>query len=99
MPSLRRRQPEEGIVLARCRALAMKVLDGLNLKAKGHRSAHLEACHGKPLKIIAANGGRMDRSSLKGENWRCHGYNAELDKYEDMVAAGIIDLTKVTRFA
>jgi chaperonin GroEL len=27
------------------------------------------------------------------------GYNARTDKYEDMIAAGVIDPTKVTRFA
>ncbi|MFC1612720.1 chaperonin GroEL [Patescibacteria group bacterium] len=55
----------------------------------------------EPVRQIAANAGK-DASVIaeevkKGEG--NYGYNAALDKYEDLVQAGIIDPTKVTRFA
>jgi len=55
----------------------------------------------EPLKMIANNAG-MEGSIVvekvkdkKGP----YGFNARTDKYEDMIAAGVIDPTKVTRFA
>ncbi len=95
---------EEGIVPGGGVALlrAMKVLDGLNLEGEEVIGARiLKRAMEEPLKIIAANGGK-DGSVVVEEVKKLSGamgYNAELDKYEDMVAAGIIDPTKVTRFA
>jgi chaperonin GroEL len=55
----------------------------------------------EPLRTIAANAGRegsvvvdMVRSGETG-----FGYNAARDEYEDLVAAGVIDPTKVVRCA
>ncbi|MBU1029340.1 chaperonin GroEL [Patescibacteria group bacterium] len=55
----------------------------------------------EPLRQIAVNAGK-DGSVVVAEvkkNEGGFGYNARDDKYEDLVAAGIIDPTKVTRFA
>lgn len=55
-----------------------------------------------PLKQIAENAGKSGEVVLKevldNKDFK-FGYNADLDKYEDMVKAGIIDPTKVTRTA
>lgn len=55
----------------------------------------------EPIRQIAINGGKD--GAVIAEEVKKHegnfGYNAASDKYEDLVAAGIIDPTKVTRFA
>ena len=60
----------------------------------------LKACRA-PTYWIAANGGKdgsvVCEKILEGEGH--YGYNAATDKYEDLVAAGVIDPTKVTRTA
>jgi len=55
-----------------------------------------------PARQIAANAGQdgavivQNIRGKKSQNW---GYNAATDEYEDLVAAGVIDPTKVTRTA
>jgi chaperonin GroEL len=55
-----------------------------------------------PLRQIAANAGK-DGAVVAGEVLRSdsytHGYDAQADDYKDLVAAGIIDPTKVVRTA
>jgi chaperonin GroEL len=55
----------------------------------------------EPLKMIACNAGV--EGSIVVEKVKdkkgAYGFNARTDKYEDMIAAGVIDPTKVTRFA
>jgi len=55
----------------------------------------------EPLKMIANNAGL--EGSIVVEKVRekkgAFGFNARTDRYEDMIAAGVIDPTKVTRFA
>jgi chaperonin GroEL len=55
----------------------------------------------EPLKMIANNAGL--EGSIVVEKVKdkkgAYGFNARTDKYEDMIAAGVIDPTKVTRFA
>src|SRR5437867_1912566 len=96
---------EEGIVPGGGVALlrASKALDGI--KATG------ELAHGvnlarraieEPLRQIAQNAGQ--EGSVVVEEVREHadanyGYNAATDEYEDLVKAGVIDPTKVTRTA
>ena len=64
------------------------------------QGAVLRACRA-PTYWIAANagknGGVVCEKVLEGNGH--YGYNAAMDKYEDLVAAGIIDPTKVTRTA
>ena len=57
----------------------------------------------EPIRIIAENAGAegsivVERVRSKHENPNV-GYDAQLDKYQDLVVAGVIDPTKVTRTA
>jgi chaperonin GroEL len=55
----------------------------------------------EPLRQIAVNAGH-EGSVVLGrvmEGTNGFGFNAETEKYEDLVKAGVIDPTKVTRFA
>ena len=97
---------EEGIVVGGGSALlhASSALDGL--KANTHEQEFgikiVRRALEEPLRQISANAG-MEGSVVVNEvrnngtvTW---GYNARDNKYEDLVAAGIIDPTKVTRNA
>jgi chaperonin GroEL len=96
---------EEGIVPGGGVALirAAKALD--SLKLEGDQKVGVELIRKaieEPLRWIATNAGqegsivvaRVKEAKNPGE-----GYNAATDKYEDMVAAGVIDPTKVVRSA
>lgn len=95
---------EEGIVPGGGVALirALKALD--NVEAEGDEKvgvAILRRALEEPLRQIAANAGK-DGSVIVEEVKKhegAYGYNAATDKFEDMVGAGIIDPTKVTRSA
>jgi chaperonin GroEL len=55
----------------------------------------------EPARLIAQNAGQegaviVERLSREKKNW---GYNAETGEFEDLLAAGVIDPTKVTRTA
>jgi chaperonin GroEL len=90
--------PGGGVALLRARL----VLD--NVEVDGEEAIGLEILKNslaEPLKMIAANAGKEgsviveEVKKLSGNQ----GYNAATDKFEDLVAAGIIDPTKVTRSA
>ena len=95
---------EEGIVVGGGVALlrAMKVLEKID--AKGEERIGLDILRRaleSPLRQITENAGRdgsvaVEAIKNKEGNW---GYNAAEDRYEDLVKAGIIDPTKVTRSA
>ncbi len=95
---------EEGIVPGGGVALlrAVKVLD--NVQAEGEEAIGVRIVRRaieEPLRTIASNAGK-DGSVIVEEVKKLTGtmgYNAEADRYEDMVKAGIIDPTKVTRSA
>jgi chaperonin GroEL len=55
----------------------------------------------EPLKMIAANAGMEGSIVVEKvkEKKAAFGFNARSDEYEDMIAAGVIDPTKVARFA
>jgi chaperonin GroEL len=55
----------------------------------------------EPLKMIACNAGLEGSIVVEKvkEKKGAFGFNARTDVYEDMIAAGVIDPTKVTRFA
>ncbi len=56
----------------------------------------------EPIRIIAQNAGAEGAivvGKVKESKDRNFGYNAQTDKFEDLVAAGVIDPTKVTRTA
>jgi chaperonin GroEL len=95
---------EEGVVpgggVALLRAAA--ALDELNLNDEEMIAVNiLRRAVEEPLRIIASNAGHegavvMDKvKSLSGNT----GFNAATGNYEDMVVAGVIDPTKVTRSA
>src|SRR3989339_162884 len=95
---------EEGIVPGGGVALlrAIKALD--NLVVDGEEKVGVEIMKlalEEPIKQIARNAGKDGSviaekvKQLEGNQ----GYNAAKDTFEDMVVAGIIDPTKVTRFA
>jgi len=90
--------PGGGIALLRAR----RVLSGKTTNDDDAMAAQiLYRALEEPLRIIAANAG-MDGAKVvfevdqKDGNF---GYNAATDQYEDMVKAGVIDPTKVTRSA
>ncbi|MFH0907041.1 MAG: chaperonin GroEL [bacterium] len=90
--------PGGGVALIR----AIKGLE--DVKAKGEEKiglAILRRALEEPLRQIANNAGQ-DGSVVVDEvkkNTGGYGYNAANNKYEDLFEAGIIDPTKVTRFA
>ncbi len=56
----------------------------------------------EPTRIIASNAGvegSIVVEHIRNAKAKNHGYNAQTDQYEDLVAAGVIDPTKVTRTA
>jgi len=55
----------------------------------------------EPIKMIANNAGIEGSIVVEKvkEKKGAYGFNARTDKYEDMIGAGVIDPTKVTRFA
>ena len=55
----------------------------------------------EPIKMIACNAGLEGSIVVEKvkEKKGSYGFNARTDEYEDMIAAGVIDPTKVTRFA
>ncbi len=95
---------EEGIVPGGGVALirAIKVLDTLQVEGEEKIGVGiLRRAIEEPLKTIANNAGK-DGSVVVEEVKKLSGnmgYNADADRYEDMVEAGIIDPAKVTRFA
>ncbi|MBI4240025.1 chaperonin GroEL [Candidatus Uhrbacteria bacterium] len=90
--------PGGGVALLRC----VSVLD--NLKLEGEEQvgvAILKRALEEPIRQIAFNAGK-DGSIVADEVKKrkgSEGYNAATDTYEDMLAAGIIDPTKVARSA
>jgi chaperonin GroEL len=55
-----------------------------------------------PMRQIAANAGQDGAvvvQNVRGKKSNTWGYNAGADRYEDLVAAGVIDPAKVTRVA
>jgi chaperonin GroEL len=56
----------------------------------------------EPIRIIARNAGAEGSivvAKVRASKERSFGYNAATDTYEDLVKAGVIDPTKVTRTA
>lgn len=95
---------EEGIVPGGGVALlrAMKVLESTKFEGEEEVGMRiLRKAMEEPLRTIAANAGK-DGSVIVEEVKKqtgSMGYNAEYDRYEDMLAAGIVDPAKVTRSA
>ncbi len=96
---------EEGIVPGGGVALvrALKVLDDVKVKGEEKIGLNiLKRALEAPLRLIASNSGRDGAvvvEEVKKNASNSYGYNAAEDRYEDLVKAGVIDPTKVTRFA
>jgi len=95
---------EEGIVpgggVAYLRALP--ALDKMKLEGDEEVGVRIvKKALEEPLKMIATNAGMEGSIVVEKvkEKKGAYGFNARTDKYEDMIAAGVIDPTKVTRFA
>ncbi|MCX5828689.1 MAG: chaperonin GroEL [Deltaproteobacteria bacterium] len=95
---------EEGIVpgggVAYIRSLP--ALDKLKLEGDQQVGVNIvKKALEEPLKMIAANAGMEGSVVVEKvkEKKGSFGFNARTDQYEDMIAAGVIDPTKVTRFA
>jgi chaperonin GroEL len=95
---------EEGVVPGGGVALirATKVLNDMKLDAEEAVAVKiLRRALEEPIRLIAQNAG-VDGSVVVEEVRKLNdsmGYNAQTDKYEDLVKSGIIDPTKVTRSA
>ncbi len=95
---------EEGIVVGGGVALIRAAAALENLKVEGEEEIGVEILKRaveEPLRQIAFNAGKegsvvVEEVKKLTQN---EGYNAKADRYEDLVAAGIIDPTKVTRSA
>ena len=96
---------EEGIVPGGGVALirALKSLE--EIKVRGEEKVGLNILRRaleEPMRIIASNAGKDGAvvvEEVKKNVSLNYGYNAADDKFEDLVKAGVIDPTKVTRFA
>jgi chaperonin GroEL len=95
---------EEGIVAGGGVAL-LRCLDALSkIKIKAEEKLGVKVVMRaieEPLRQIANNAG-VEGSVVVNEvksKSGSYGYNADTDKYEDLIAAGVIDPTKVVRFA
>ena len=92
--------PGGGVALIRC----AKTLDGkIDLEGDELIGAKIiRLATEEPLKHIARNAGQVGEvvvDKVKNDYKDSFGYNALTDKYEDLVAAGVIDPAKVTRTA
>jgi len=90
--------PGGGVALLRC----LKALDNLKVSGDEKNGVRiLKRALQEPLRQIAENAGNEGsvvlNKVLDGKD--AFGYNAADDKYEDLIQAGIIDPTKVVRFA
>ncbi|MEI8344717.1 MAG: chaperonin GroEL, partial [Candidatus Omnitrophota bacterium] len=90
--------PGGGVALLRC----LKSIEKMDLKGDELIGASIiKRAIEEPLKQIAANAGQVGDvvvARVKEEKDNI-GYNADTDKYEDLVLAGVIDPAKVTRTA
>jgi chaperonin GroEL len=90
--------PGGGVALVRC----LEALDKIKIKADQKLGVKvvMRAIE-EPLRQIANNAGfegSVVIDKVKNESGS-FGYNAETNKYEDLIQAGVIDPTKVVRFA
>ncbi|MAB60776.1 MAG: chaperonin GroEL [Verrucomicrobiales bacterium] len=93
---------QEGIVPGGGTALvrAQKALKTLKLKGDEKTGAEIiERAIEAPLRQLATNAGREGALIVENVKTGTNGYNVATDKYEDLIKAGVVDPTKVTRSA
>jgi chaperonin GroEL len=91
--------PGGGVALVRCAT----ALEGLKLKGDEQIGAEIvRKALEEPLRQIVANCGEEGAivvGKIRDSEHNSFGYNAQTDKFEDLVKAGVIDPTKVARTA
>jgi chaperonin GroEL len=91
--------PGGGVALIRCAA----ALEGLRLKGDEQTGSEIvRRALEEPLRQIVANSGEEGAivvGKIRDSRVPSFGYNAQTDTFEDLVKAGVIDPTKVTRTA
>jgi chaperonin GroEL len=91
--------PGGGVALVRCAA----ALEGIKLKGDEATGAEIvRRALEEPLRQIVINSGEEGAivvGKIRESDQNSYGYNAQTDKFEDLVKAGVIDPTKVTRTA
>jgi chaperonin GroEL len=93
--------PGGGVALVRCVPAVEEVIKSLEGDEKIGASIIRRAIE-EPLRMIVSNAGEEGAvviGKIHESKETNFGYNAGSDKYEDLVAAGVIDPTKVTRTA
>ena len=93
---------EEGIVAGGGTALVRAQGALSKLKLKGDEATGVEiVCRAieAPLRQLASNAGREGALIVENVKSGSNGYNVATDKYEDLIKAGVVDPTKVTRSA
>jgi chaperonin GroEL len=90
--------PGGGVALLRC----LSALEKMKLEGEEQLGVNvLKRALEEPIRQIANNAGHEGSvvvERVKNEKG-AHGFNAETEKYEDLTKAGVIDPTKVVRFA
>jgi chaperonin GroEL len=90
--------PGGGVALIRC----MKALNKIDASGEEKNGIEiLKKALGEPLRQIAENAGYEGSVVYQKvlEDKGDYGFNAETEKYENLMASGVIDPTKVVRFA
>jgi chaperonin GroEL len=91
--------PGGGVALLRC----IPALDKLKLSGdEGVGVNIVRRALEEPLRMIAVNAGHegaVVAEKVRQNSDAAYGFNAETEQYEDLVASGVIDPTKVTRTA
>jgi chaperonin GroEL len=93
--------PGGGVALVRCTAAVEEVIKGLEGDEKIGASIIRRAIE-EPLRMIVSNAGEEGAvviGKIHESKDNNYGYNAGTNAYEDLVKAGVIDPTKVTRTA
>jgi chaperonin GroEL len=93
--------PGGGVALVRCTSAVEAVIKTLEGDEKVGATIIKRAIE-EPLRMIVSNAGEEGAvviGKIHESKESNYGYNAGSDKYEDLVAAGVIDPTKVTRTA
>ncbi|MDO8667078.1 MAG: chaperonin GroEL [Gemmatimonadales bacterium] len=91
--------PGGGVALLRCQPAVAK------LKLEGDEKVGADIIRRaleEPIRMIVQNAGAEGSiivAKVRDSKDKNYGYNAQTDEYEDLVAAGVIDPTKVTRTA
>jgi chaperonin GroEL len=93
--------PGGGVALVRCTPAVDDIIKTLEGDEKIGASIIRRAIE-EPLRLIVSNAGEEGAvviGKIRDSKEANYGYNAGSDKYEDLVKAGVIDPTKVTRTA